>query len=218
MSKQRYAKAPPTWDDTLRRGLPSFEAASEWRYLCRVCRERKYEPEFSIHGIRRGPDGHLLELTCNTCKLAKTRGIFLKDDAPNEWQKSGACVGLDESTADTTFFPVTTEDLSERRWEPFCGGCVVRDQCESYGRQTASYGVWGGVVLYEGAEPKTSPQIESLLASGVCARNHRIESRDDLTIRTNNVTGRTDGACKKCDAEKRRERKENRAKSVMLAA
>jgi WhiB family transcriptional regulator, redox-sensing transcriptional regulator len=218
MSKTRLLSAPPTWDDTLRRGMQCFDRAAHVKYLCRVCRHYLYSPEFSIHGIRRGSDGHLLEQICNTCKMKKTRGMFLKRDASPDWQKDAACAGMDESTAELTFFPTDTEKLRERRWEPICADCPVRAQCEAYGRQTLSYGVWGGVLLYEGVEQKTGPQVENLLRAGKCVRGHPILSRDDMTIRTNNVTGYTTGECKKCISDNRRARKENKAKSVMLAA
>lgn len=214
-TSQRLKKEHPTWDDTLLKGMGSFESAANVKYLCRTCREYKYPNYFSIDGVRRDESGHLKELQCNECKLAKTPDLFLRSDAPFKWQTQAACA--DEPV--DTFFPENVEKLREQRWQPICAECPVRAECEAYGRQTRSYGVWGGVLLYAGLEGSTSTQIENLLNRGKCRNGHEIKSRDDLIIRTNTVTGYHSGECRKCDAVRRADQKEKRReKSVMLVA
>jgi len=64
-----------------------------------------------------------------------------------EWQKDGACVGLDQ---DIFFHPWNDTPrnrmLREQKAKAICAGCSVRERCLQWSIEVQEpYGVWGGV-------------------------------------------------------------------------
>jgi hypothetical protein len=63
-----------------------------------------------------------------------------------------ACRGLPTEWWFPPQGPNKEQLMNLRKAREICSGCVVRAECEEYGRRTGSDGVWGGVSLSRGQD------------------------------------------------------------------
>lgn len=75
---------------------------------------------------------------------------WLRTLPPGAWVEEAACAdgGLDPDVRAA----FTWEVLDEAAVRAVCASCTVRVPCGVYGAQAKAWGVWGGVLLWNGRE------------------------------------------------------------------